>query len=318
MNKFILQQSILFLSVIFFLFSFVYTEDINIQTGDSVVSWNQSDVILYTTWTLDQTTLLLTWQGNFSWINETPIFLPFLRFEEIFPKDTLYYWEYLLITSNQNFSWIIRILWAGTSSSEKQIIVTMEANKPCVFTDRPELFRTWNNQCLYYIPSMTLTDNGEPLEIREWINLHHKIIYTGSSDTIPLHWWWIIHEWWYELFTLSPPFSVLSKKDILVWTWNNWTWIILSWNNTQTTWNNNIQWTWIISTWINSDTTNNFPPFQIEEIYPFDDIFAELDREHIVTLTALYESYTSFFTTQHEFLVPEHLLTNGNIIHMSV
>lgn len=50
----------------------------------------------------------------------------------------------------------------------------------------------------------------------------------------------------------------------------------------------------------------------------FDDIFAELDREHIVTLTALYESYTSFFTTQHEFLVPEHLLTNGNIIHMSV
>ena len=50
----------------------------------------------------------------------------------------------------------------------------------------------------------------------------------------------------------------------------------------------------------------------------FDDIFAELDREHILTLTSLYDSYLSFFTTQHEFLVPEHIIAQGNIIHMNV
>jgi hypothetical protein len=264
----------------------VYTEDIINQLWENLISWNQTNGILDFTWIIDQTILSLTGENQLSWVNQTPAFVPFLRFVEIFPKDTPYYGEYLLITTTQQFSWTIRIIWVWTSSTEKQIAVTLEANKPCVFTDRPELLRTWNGQCLYYIPSMTLTDSGEPLEIRVWSTLHQKIIYTSSSDSMPLHWWWIINEWWYEHFTLSLPFSVLSKKDMFIWTWNNWTWLLLSWNNTQTTWNylsgdtflswnNNNQWTWIILTWINSDTINTFLPIQIEEIYPFDTEFAE-------------------------------------------
>ncbi len=262
MNKFLFQQCFLFLSVFFFLFSFVYTEEIVVQTWENIISWNQTDWVLDFTWIIDQ----------------NQVFIPFLRFEEIFPKDTLYYWEYLLISSKQNFSWIIGIGWAWTSSTEKQITVTLEANKPCIFTDRPELFWTWDGQCLYFISSMTLTDSGEPLEIREWTNLHHKIMYTGSSDTIPLHWWWIINELWYELFSLSLPFWVVSAKNI-------WTWVVSSWINVIATWentfsgNNQQTWSTLTGDWIQIPWTegNNSqsPPFQIEEIYPFDNDFAE-------------------------------------------
>ncbi len=279
MNKFLLQQSILFLSILFLLFSFVYTEEIIIQTWDSILSWNQSNDIPQTTWTFNQTILILTWEIQQTWINQTPIFIPFLRFVEIFPKDTLYYWEYLILTTTQNFSWTIRLIWAWTSNLEKQIAVNLEANKPCVFTDRPELLRTWNGQCLYFVPSMTLTDSGEPLELRVWTNLHHKIIYTSSSDTIPLHWWWTINELWYELFSLSLPFWVVSTKDAWTWTSSTGNNTTLTWNNTFT-WNTNQQ-TWFLLTgdwvqipWTEGNNTQS-PIFQIEEIYPFDTDFAE-------------------------------------------
>lgn len=271
MCKNFLQYFVLFLGIYFFLFSFVYTEEIIVQTWNDIISENQITSVLDYTWT-NQTNISFTWENLFSWINEEPLFTPFLRFVEIFPKDTLSYWEYFVISTTQNFSWPIRFVWAWTSNSEKQITVTLEINKPCVFTDRPELFWTWNGLCLYYIPSMTLTDSGEPLEMREWSNLHHKIIYTWSLDNTPLHWFWIINNDWYEFFSPSLPFFPVSYKEYvstinMTWTNTN-TWDILSWNNNQWSWD------WQQQTWEQNNIQPQ-PPFLIEEIYPFDDLFSE-------------------------------------------
>lgn len=238
-----------------------------VQRDGIVFSWGDfsGDILwetLPTSWINEETS---SWE-YLSWLNQLS---SFVYIQEIFPKDTEHFPEYLWLTFINDFSGTVRIVWLGNWSAEKSIEVQVLSWHTIFITDTISKITTLNQQ-IYQLSSITLTDNGESLEVLiDWV-VQDKIIYTQSSPTQALSCWPEKTETWYRTCSsfvspsLQSTFSP-SFPDIASWTTSTW-WEIWTWFSTFS-WNTTFSW--------EEETPVSILPFRIEEIYPYTDLFPE-------------------------------------------
>ena len=260
------MTSFFFLLVSFFFFWIGYTEDMYTWSHEQqhlsfeTFSWEEITFSGDNGWLTSWTISLLSGDENvFYNTGEQTTSLFSVKIQEIFPKDTELYGEYIGIHFSQSFIWDIRLIGVGNWSIERVVFVEAITWQVIYITDSPQKISPTSWISLITVSSLTLTDSGEPLEV--WIGdtFQDKVIYSQSSSTQAIWCGEEVNINWQRLCTMYISPSLISVVS----------WSLLSW------------W-WASTTWTTYEPPSWSPPitqtdifFNIQEIYPYDTLFPE-------------------------------------------
>lgn len=266
----------------------------NISTWTNTQTWVTvlSDLV---NWSIHQQEVGVEIIQSTAWFVESTTWK--VIFEELFPKDTLSYGEYIVLSFLQSYSGSLHVVWLGNWSAEKVFSLQAKQGERILITDTPQKFTNLSGYTLFSTSSITLTDNGEILEV--WIDgvMQDTLIYTTSSSTQALVWWNTYNNLEQKQFTVFQ--EPLKYSIVLSWgQFGSWEYL-LTWDVVFTWWQTTsgdvgppwtfLSWTNILSGWLSFSSSI---PFRIEEVYPFVKQFPEyielLALEKFSGLISLY------------------------------